>query len=104
MIVVNIKQLVNRHMKIEIKNRYQDTITFKEIEPNIYVMSSVDSKGEAVDYGWRFGFDEVDGTRVFNMVDPPGGPYLSIGDTIPATNKKIKAIDITGSMVLIITE
>lgn len=67
---------------IKIKNRYDDEVTFIEIEPNKW---SVKTTG-----GETWG---VSGTmEEIYSIDPSGGPYISIGFIIPTTNYKVEKI------------
>jgi len=53
--------------------------------------------GDLVDYT-RFMVDESGNYVAF---DPPGGPMMYLGDTIPNTELKIKKINITDENVII---
>lgn len=74
------------------KNRYNDTICFTPIAKNQYKMTSIDKYGEKVDYGWRFGMKEDN--KNIEFVDPPGGPFVSIGYKL-RNNKTVISIEST---------
>lgn len=63
---------------MKFKNRYGDTVEFIKIKKNTYEFSVKDESGNPTQY-WRYGWDD-DG--IITMVDPSGGPYISIGTDI----------------------
>ena len=63
-------------MKIELRNRYNDVITFTRIEQDKFVMSG----GQYYRFGWDSEEDVKNKRYVF--VDPSGGPYISEGMTM----------------------
>lgn len=67
-------------MKTTYHNRYRDEITFEQNGDTI-IMSGYDP--EFMRYGWA---DDLDGDNrsenIINMVDPSGGPYLTVGSDL----------------------
>ena len=59
-------------MKVEYKNRYSDIITFDETDENEVLMGG----GRFM----RYGYDED--PSIINMIDPSGGPYITIGTNL----------------------
>lgn len=87
-------------MKIVYVNRHGDKIQFEDKE------YTVEMTGYS-DLGMRYGF--VDDPNVINMVDPSGGPYLTLGSDLRLFfgDKKariIKAINIFPNLVEFIIE
>lgn len=77
-------------MKIVYINRYGDKIQFEDKEYTVEMTGYFD-------LGMRYGF--VDDPNVINMVDPSGGPYITLGTDLRLffNDKKsriVKAINI----------
>jgi hypothetical protein len=63
-------------MQITINNRYNDAITFTQLEENKFLMGG----GKYCRYGWD-SEDDLAAKR-YTFVDPSGGPYISQGMTM----------------------
>lgn len=74
---------------LSVTNRYKDIIYFTEITENSYKITSIDQKGEIVDYGWRIGLKE--NSEHIEFIDPPGGPFITYGYKLP-NDKEVKLI------------
>ena len=63
------------------KNRYGDEIKFEYTDKNTVRMTG----GQYLRCGFK---DDKDGNRVYTMVDPSGGPYLTLGMNLKQFFKK----------------
>lgn len=78
-------------------NRYGDNIVFSEINENEIHMSGFNM--DWVRYGWTKSEDEID------MVDPSGGPYLTVNSNLKLyfednKNRFIKSIKIDTDKII----
>jgi len=58
-------------MRVIYQNRYGDNIVFEKVDDNTVKMSGF--KSEWCRWGWK------NDPNVYTMVDPSGGPYISVG-------------------------
>jgi hypothetical protein len=93
------KNINKKHMlKTTIyNNRYGDNIVFSEINENIIHMSGFNM--DYMRYGWTKNENDID------MVDPSGGPYLTVGFNLKPyfednKNRFIKSIKIDTDKII----
>jgi hypothetical protein len=82
-------------MKTTYTNRYGDKIQFED-KGDIVEMSGYFDMG--MRYGWK------DDPNVIDMVDPSGGPYITIGSDLclffeDKKSRIVKAIDISSDVI-----
>ena len=69
---------VEKPDEILLYNRYHEDVRLKKVNDNTYELIIPKTKdGESWE---RWSYDEKDGVETIYMVDPSGGPYMSIGE------------------------
>lgn len=66
--------------KIEWRNRYGDTVSFRQLNANTWLFD-VDN-----DLPWRFGD---------SFIDPSGGPFIGVGCKLSDLHRKLPASTVT---------
>ena len=69
---------VEKPDEILLYNRYHEDVRLKKVNDNTYELIIPKTKdGESWE---RWSYDEKDGVETIYMVDPSGGPFMSIGE------------------------